>query len=110
MTKKVSGSTYSGTIAPGDNLNYSQDYTYVEGTHKASQIGKMYYQYDGNGNLLAQQYGSPVAVSGSNAVVNEKRNENYAQEYEREYYYHGDHLGSAQVVTDSAGSLYERCL
>jgi RHS repeat-associated protein len=31
----------------------------------------------------------------------------YGEEYEKQYYYHGDHLGSAQLVTDSRGRLYE---
>jgi RHS repeat-associated protein len=39
---------------------------------------------------------------------NSEGNENTGAEQERIYYYHGDHLGSAQVVTNHAGQLYER--
>jgi RHS repeat-associated protein len=34
--------------------------------------------------------------------------ENAAAEEKRVYYYHGDHLGSAQAVTNHEGQLYER--
>jgi RHS repeat-associated protein len=33
---------------------------------------------------------------------------NYGYEMNHQYWYHGDHLGSAQVVTDHAGNIYER--
>jgi RHS repeat-associated protein len=39
---------------------------------------------------------------------NSEGNENTGAERERIYYYHGDHLGSAQVVTNHEGQLYER--
>jgi RHS repeat-associated protein len=39
---------------------------------------------------------------------NSEGNENTGAEKERIYYYHSDHLGSAQVVTNHAGQLYER--
>jgi RHS repeat-associated protein len=39
---------------------------------------------------------------------NSEGNENTGAEKERVYYYHSDHLGSAQVVTNHAGQLYER--
>jgi RHS repeat-associated protein len=34
-------------------------------------------------------------------------NPNYQEEYRKQYYYHGDHLGSAQLVTDWEGKVYE---
>jgi RHS repeat-associated protein len=39
---------------------------------------------------------------------NSEGNANTGAEAERIYYYHGDHLGSAQVITNYAGQLYER--
>jgi RHS repeat-associated protein len=33
---------------------------------------------------------------------------NYGYEKQNTYYYHGDHLGSAQLVTDPSGNEYER--
>jgi RHS repeat-associated protein len=34
-------------------------------------------------------------------------NDNYGEEERSVYYYHGDHLGSAQLVTDYRGEVYE---
>jgi RHS repeat-associated protein len=39
---------------------------------------------------------------------NSEGNENTRAEEERTYYYHGDHLGSAQVVTNHGGQVHER--
>ncbi len=218
MTAKVSSSRYPMPTAPGDNLNYQLQYDYLSGTHKAGRIGNTYYAYDENGNLLAEQQGSPITMPGGNAQVYEEdgvystdygfaltnnrnapetgsgsnafrrdyewnernllkqsvdrqymveyrygadgqraikysvnggtlRNEtryfnkmfqtgtiagqemeskhiyvgevrivtkqkevgnvNYSEEYNKQYYYHGDHLGSAQMVTDHDGAIYE---
>jgi RHS repeat-associated protein len=37
----------------------------------------------------------------------ERTVDNYGEERRHVYYYHGDHLGSAQVVTDYRGDVYE---
>jgi RHS repeat-associated protein len=37
----------------------------------------------------------------------ERTADNYGEERRHVYYYHGDHLGSAQVVTDYRGEVYE---
>jgi RHS repeat-associated protein len=34
-------------------------------------------------------------------------NNEYSEEQEKQYYYHGDHLGSAELVTDGKGEIYE---
>lgn len=34
--------------------------------------------------------------------------QSYEEEHAREYYYHADHLGSAQLITDSDGNEYQR--
>jgi hypothetical protein len=44
----------------GDNLNYRLGYRYYAGTHRAEQIGEMYYRYDGNGNLVTEGAGCRV--------------------------------------------------
>jgi RHS repeat-associated protein len=216
MTDKTSNSLYSTVQPPGVNLNYKLQYEYLPGTHKASRIGDTYYGYDGNGNLITEQAGSPVTAAsntmrvseeggiysteygfalrsreggeaetgttayrrdyawnernllqrsadrqykveyrygadgqravkfsqgggvaaetryfnqmlhtssgvtgelvskhiyvGETRIVTKRRqagNENYGQEYKSQYFYHGDHLGSAQLVTDSEGKVYE---
>jgi RHS repeat-associated protein len=75
MTKKVSRSS-----SPGDDLTYQFDYDYLPGTHKASRIGSWYYHYDGNGNLLTENYGSPVTVNANNAQVT-MENDVYSTDY-----------------------------
>ena len=60
----------SSSQNPGDNLTYQYHYDYYEGTHKARRIGNWYYHYDGNGNLLTENYGSPLVVNADNAHVN----------------------------------------
>jgi RHS repeat-associated protein len=47
---------------------------------------------------------------GDTRIVTKRRNRgnpNFAQERNQQYYYHGDHLGNVQLVTDSAGDIYE---
>jgi RHS repeat-associated protein len=217
MTAKKSEEYVDRPNRVGDNLNYALDYEYYGGTHRAKRIGTRYYDYDGNGNVVAEREGGHASVSaagageghrlyeedglyytdygfgvvkpGSGAVndgvyqrnyrwnernlmteshdgaysvhyrygedgeravkynatngeetlyfngmwelrngeaqwvqskhiyvgetrigtkYNSEGNENTGAEEERVYYYHGDHLGSAQLVTNHAGQLYER--
>jgi RHS repeat-associated protein len=47
---------------------------------------------------------------GDTRIVTKRKNEgndNYSQEEAEQYFYHGDHLGSAQMVTDHNGQVYE---
>jgi RHS repeat-associated protein len=48
---------------------------------------------------------------GETRIVTKRRNEsnpdNYAEEQAKQYFYHGDHLGSAQMVSGSTGQVYE---
>ena len=215
MTGKVSTENVSNTNRIGMNLNYNLDYEYYAGTHKAERIGNRYYDYDLNGNLVAEKEGSHAVVQpdgympygrdgdlyytdygfglvkpgnhnkeddgtyqrdykwnernllsesrdsaytvqyrygadgqralkyvtnsgratvyfnkmwqtsngqaewlqGKHVYVGEDRlatkynsegNENTQAEQTRVYYYHSDHLGSAQVVTNHRGQLHER--
>ena len=71
MVKKSSSSNNRGNT-PGDNLDYTFEYEYIRGTHKASRIGNIYYAYDGNGNLITEKFGSPVTVNSGNAIVSEE--------------------------------------
>ena len=213
MTKKASKEYVSNTNRIGVNLNYNLDYSYYAGTHMAERIGSRYYDYDRNGNLVAEREGGhavtpevyrpyyqdgdlyytdygfglvkPNAAPPDDGVyqrnyrwnernllsessdsvytvqyrygadgqralkftansgrstayfnkmwqtsdaaggwlqskhiyVNEDRittkynsegNDNTAAEKERTYYYHSDHLGSAQTVTNYKGQVHER--
>jgi RHS repeat-associated protein len=47
------------------DLNYSFDYEYYAGTHKVSRIGDWRYEYDLNGNLVAEVYGQAVTGMGT---------------------------------------------
>ena len=213
MTNKISEESVSNTNRIGAELNYALEYEYYKGTHKAERIGNRYYDYDLNGNVLAEREGSHAvnkeadrayyqegdkywadygfglvkpkpdatddgvyqrnykwnernllsetsdntytvqyrygsdgqralklnAASGRSVVyfnkmwqtsdsrmewlqskhiyLNEDRiatkynsegNTNTQAEKERTYYYHSDHLGSAQVVTNWKGQIHER--
>jgi RHS repeat-associated protein len=47
---------------------------------------------------------------GDTRIVTKRKDEgnnDYGQEHEEQYFYHGDHLGSAQLVTDYRGEVYE---
>jgi RHS repeat-associated protein len=57
MTSKTSEEFVSNTNRIGANLNYNLDYVYYAGTHKAERIGDRYYDYDRNGNLIAEREG-----------------------------------------------------
>jgi hypothetical protein len=63
MTKKTS----SQSVTPGRNkpeLNYALDYTYsLTRTHSALKIGDYGYQYDANGNVVAEIYGTTGRVA-----------------------------------------------
>jgi RHS repeat-associated protein len=63
MTKKTSVQS----VTPGRNkpeLNYALDYTYsLTRTHSALKIGDYGYQYDANGNVTAEIYGTAGSVA-----------------------------------------------
>ena len=60
MEKKTSSSYISDPIQIGANLNYDFDYSYFPETRKARQIGNRHYNYDLNGNLIAEREGGPA--------------------------------------------------
>jgi hypothetical protein len=61
MTVKTSAENVSNPNRIGTNLNYSLDYAYYRGTHKAERIGTRYYDYDLNGNVVAEREGGHAA-------------------------------------------------
>ena len=213
MTNKTSEVNVNPLDKIGHDLNYTLDYAYYPGTHKAERIGDRYYDYDRNGNVIAERdgghavnaevyrpyyqdgdlywteygfglvrpegtrqedgvyqrnyrwnernllsessdsmytvqyrYGADgqralkyVANSGRTTAYfnkmwqmsdanadwlqskhiylgedriatkyNSEGNSNTQAELERTYYYHSDHLGSAQIVTNYRGQIHER--
>ncbi|GHU66792.1 hypothetical protein FACS189447_08270 [Spirochaetia bacterium] len=62
MTSKVSRESKTNLVRNGMDLNYDFEYTYYKSkeghkTHKAEQIGNMYYKYDANGNVIEERAG-----------------------------------------------------
>jgi RHS repeat-associated protein len=57
MTNKTSVESVSTGGRIGTELNYDMSYNYYPGTHKAERIGDKYYDYDLNGNLIAEREG-----------------------------------------------------
>jgi RHS repeat-associated protein len=66
MMNKNSSSIQSDSRLLGDDLNYKLDYEYATGyAHRVNRIGTRYYQYDGNGNLTAEQEGAFSSGTGN---------------------------------------------
>jgi RHS repeat-associated protein len=66
MMTKNSSSVQSDSRLLGDDLNYKLDYEYATGyAHRVNRIGTRYYQYDGNGNLTAEQEGAFSSGTGN---------------------------------------------
>jgi len=63
MTSKVSEENVSNTNRIGAPLNYSLEYEYYKGTHKAERIGNRYYDYDLNGNISFERDGGHATTS-----------------------------------------------
>ena len=60
--------------------------------------------------VLTQEIESKHIYLGQTRIATKQKtsgNENYGEEYGKQYFYHGDHLGSAQMVTNSQGNIYE---
>jgi RHS repeat-associated protein len=72
MTKKVSSINNSNSDPRG--LNYQLAYVYGGSPHRAIQIGNTYYEYDGNGNVVQERYGSakPPPETGTNHQLYEE--------------------------------------
>jgi RHS repeat-associated protein len=86
---------------------------YTEQTRRESLYFNKYYQMNylagsGAGDVWEE---SKHVFMGETRIATKKRTErnrdNYEEEKEKQYYYHGDHLGSAQLVTNREGKVYE---
>jgi len=58
IQSKNSSQFYSPARADAENLNYNLDYVYYRNKpHQAERIGKLWYIYDGNGNVIEEREG-----------------------------------------------------
>ena len=58
MTSKSSSCSTNPARSVGDDLNYCLAYSYYPGKgHQAEIIGRMYYRYDANGNVIEEREG-----------------------------------------------------
>jgi len=60
--------------------------------------------------IMTQDIESKHIYVGEVRIVTKQKfagNVNWSEETQKQYYYHGDHLGSAQMVTDWEGNIYE---
>jgi len=70
MECKTSNASVVPNQAIGADLNYNLEYAYYKGyAHRLESAGSMFYQYDGNGNLLVERFGGHAPVSGMDAGV-----------------------------------------
>jgi RHS repeat-associated protein len=85
---------------------------YTEQTRRESLYFNKYYQMNylagsGAGDVWEE---SKHVFMGETRIATKRRTEGnagYGEEREKQYYYHGDHLGSAQLVTNREGKVYE---
>jgi len=99
MTNKISEESVSNTNRVGAELNYALEYEYYKGTHKAERIGNRYYDYDLNGNVLAEREGSHA--------VNKEADRAYYQEGDKYWADYGFGLVKPKPDTPDDG-VYQR--
>jgi len=99
MTNKVSEESVSNTNRVGVELNYALEYEYYKGTHKAERIGSRYYDYDLNGNVLAEREGSHA--------VNKEADRSYYQDGDKYWADYGFGLVKPKPDTPDDG-IYQR--
>ena len=102
------------------DANYNTAYVYGQDgqrTNKYTQssetlyFNKMWTHHTDSGNNV---YGGQTAKNiylGETRIVtklNSGENPTYQEEYYKQYYYHSDHLGSANLITDYKGDEYQR--
>lgn len=98
------------------SVHYVYDYT-GKRTHKYTKTSETIYfnqfysvRYDKNGSLAGGQIIKHIYLGNDRIVtkVVSKKNPSYSEEAHRIYYFHTDHLGSAQLITDFEGREYQR--
>ena len=69
MRQKTSSSSTNPTQSVGADLSYTLGYTYYPGNaHQAEVIGRLYYRYDANGNMIEEReggHGAGVVLGGT---------------------------------------------
>ena len=90
----------------GEDGQRSNKWTIYEET---LYFNRMWTWHDGNANN--DQTAKHIYL-GSERIVSQmnswKGQQTYSEEHHKTYYYHSDHLGSAQLITDYKGNEYQR--
>ena len=106
-------------IASSDT-SYTVSYVYSQDGRRTNKytsfsetlyFNKMWSSHTDAGNVTEGGQSSKHIYLGETRIVtklNSGKNPTYSEEYNRQYYYHGDHLGSAQLITDYKGDEYQR--
>jgi len=95
--------TSNASVVPnqeiGADLNYNLEYAYYKGyAHRLESAGSMFYQYDGNGNLLVERFGGHSPVTGMDADV-----------YNDGFFYYTDYgFGLATEKDKDKHAVYQR--
>ena len=105
MTSSVDNSVKYGFDADGQR---AFKYTLSSET---LYFSKMWTLHTDAGNATEGGQTSKHIYLGETRIVtklNSGKNPTYSEEYNRQYYYHADHLGSAHLITDKDGYEYQR--
>ncbi|MBQ9281238.1 MAG: DUF4474 domain-containing protein [Treponema sp.] len=106
-------------IASADS-SYTVSYVYSEDGERTNKytlssetlyFNKMWTLHTDAGNATEGGQTSKHIYLGDTRIVtklNSGTNPTYSEEYNRQYYYHADHLGSAHLITDKDGNEYQR--
>jgi RHS repeat-associated protein len=83
---------------------------YAEGHNETIYMNKMWQMSDTTGDITKWRVSKHIFVGDARIATKRsvENEDNEAQERLSVYYYHSDHLGSAQLVTDYQGLEYER--
>ncbi|WP_407427401.1 toxin TcdB middle/N-terminal domain-containing protein [Treponema sp.] len=106
-------------IASADS-SYTVSYVYSESGERTNKytlssetlyFNKMWTLHTDAGNATEGGQTSKHIYLGETRIVtklNSGKNPTYSEEFNRQYYYHADHLGSAHLITDKDGNEYQR--
>ncbi|MBR0098256.1 MAG: RHS repeat-associated core domain-containing protein [Treponema sp.] len=103
-----SDSTYTVSYLYSQDGERTNKYTL---TSETLYFSKMWSCHTDAGNATEGGQTSKHIYLGDTRIVtklNSGTNPTYSEEFNRQYYYHADHLGSAHLITDKDGNEYQR--